>query len=259
MKLAVISDIHGHLVALEAALKDLESTGDVDVIWILGDLAAMGPRPAECIQRVRDLIEAHGKDKVKVIGGNTDRYIVTGERFKTSGVADETAFKQLPASRRAFDAGLHWCLECITWEDYEFLKGILGREAYLNVPGYGPVIGYHAIPGDDEAFLKPETPDEEAADALLDREGTLGIGGHTHIQMDRFVPGWRMVNVGSVGLSADMPGKAQWGLFTFEDGAVTVELRAAAYNVQAAIDDMTAVSFPAADNIAQRLQPTAEA
>ena len=93
-------------------------------------------------------------------------------------------------------------------------------------------------------MLRPDTPEEEAADTLLDRQGRMGIGGHTHVQMDRKVGHWRVINVGSVGLSIDMPGRAQWGLFTFEDGDVMVDLRAAPYDVDAAIDDLEAAGFP---------------
>src|SRR5262245_23198826 len=101
MRLAVFSDIHGNLAAFEKALADLETLGGADRIWILGDLAAFGPRPAECIQRVKALVgddESGPKDglaqvsrngvqvaekrpKVRAICGNTDRYLVTGTRF----------------------------------------------------------------------------------------------------------------------------------------------------------------------------------
>ena len=80
MRLAVLSDIHGNLTAFETAWADVQAQGEFDQIWILGDLAAFGPRPAECIQRVRQLQEETGKEKLKVIGGNTDRYMVNGDR-----------------------------------------------------------------------------------------------------------------------------------------------------------------------------------
>lgn len=256
MKLAVLSDIHGNLIALEAALADLNTVGPVDTIWCLGDLAAFGPRPVECIHRVRELRESFGQDHVHIIGGNTDRYLVTGERFRTQPVKDEEAFKKLHAARVAVDTLIDWGLGKLSWEDYEFLAKILHQELSQDAKGYGPVIGYHAIPGDDEAMsLRPDSPDEEALDALLDREGRLGIGGHTHLQMDRNLGRWRAVNVGSVGLSFDQPGKAQWGLFTFEGGSVTVDLRAVPYDVDAALADANAIGHPLPSWIAARVQP----
>ena len=245
MKLAVFSDMHGNLTAFDTMLEDLDSVGEVDMIWCLGDLAALGARPSECIQRVKNLQEQHGKEKCKVIGGNTDRYLVTGERFKLPPVKEEAGFEPNKQARLAMNAMLDWGLQQLSWEDYQFLTQILHRETGLKARGYGHIIGYHAIPGDDESFaLKPDTADEEARDALLDREGSLAIGGHTHLQMDRDLGNWRALNIGSVGLSFDMPGKAQWGLVTVEDGVLTVDLRAVPYNVERARADLKAVGFP---------------
>jgi predicted phosphodiesterase len=237
MRLAVFSDIHGNLIALEAALRDMEAAGGADVIWYLGDLAAFGSRPAECIRRVKALADAAEKGKFQVIGGNADRYLVTGERPRTPPAKEEAAFSGLAQMWRARDNSLNWAVEQLSFEEYDFMRKILGHEAELDVKDYGYLIGYHGVPGDDEANLKPDTPDEEALDYLLDREGRLGIGGHTHLQMDRDLGSWRVVNVGSVGLSFDKPGFAQWGLFTFENGEVTVDLRNVPYDVRAALAD----------------------
>jgi predicted phosphodiesterase len=74
MRLAVLSDIHGNRLALEAVLHDLKQCGGADKTWVLGDLCAFGPRPVECLHLIRDL------PQTEVIRGNTDRYLVTGER-----------------------------------------------------------------------------------------------------------------------------------------------------------------------------------
>ena len=58
MRLAIFSDIHGNLTALEAVLADMEQVGGIDLTWCLGDIAAFGPRPAECLRRVKALAEA---------------------------------------------------------------------------------------------------------------------------------------------------------------------------------------------------------
>jgi predicted phosphodiesterase len=245
MRLAVLSDIHGNLTALEIAWADVQAQGEFDQIWVLGDLAAFGPRPAECIRRVRELQEQIGKEKFKLIGGNTDRYLVNGTRPRTPSAGDEETFRKLTGMWNGRDAALNWAVGQMTFADYELLKGIRGAELYLNADGYGPVIGYHGIPGDDESnALKPDTPDEEARDALLDREGRMGIGGHTHLQMDRVLGGWRAINVGSVGWSFGAPGMAEWGLFTFEHGEAYVELRRVPYDVQAMLADFSAVKHP---------------
>ena len=74
MKLALISDIHGNSVALDAVLADIDSQGSVDEVWVLGDLAALGPDPVGVLERLNAL------PKVRFLRGNTDRYLVKGDR-----------------------------------------------------------------------------------------------------------------------------------------------------------------------------------
>jgi hypothetical protein len=170
--------------------------------------------------------------------------MVTGERLRQTA-NDEEAFRTLAQTWNERDAGLNWGVGQLTFDDYQFLQKRIGREVSHEFEGYGWVIGYHAIPGDDEAFLTADTPVHEALDMLLDREGRLAIGGHIHRQMDRDLGRWRVVNVGSVGMSFDNPGFAQWGLFTCENGALTLDLRNVPYDAQAVIDDLYAVGYPA--------------
>jgi hypothetical protein len=260
MRLAVFSDMHGNLTAFEAALADFEAQGGADHLWILGDLAALGPRPAECVRRVKAIVDAAEADEakkgtVRVIRGNTDRELVTGERPRQKPAEDAAALSKMVAGLRPVHDGLLWSTAQLTFEDYDFLAK-LGGECELRADGYGYVIGYHGTPGDDEGRLTPETDEEEAADVLLDREGSLGIGGHIHVQMDRKLAraGWRVVNVGSVGMSFDMPGRAQWGLFSFEDGDVTVDLRAVPYDMEAVIEELRVVGVPDPEWSAARLR-----
>jgi predicted phosphodiesterase len=260
MRLAVFSDIHGNLTAFEAALADFEALGGADRIWVLGDLAAFGPRPAESIRRVKALVDATEADEakkgtVRTLRGNTDRYLVTGDRPHQKTAENAEDLTQLVQALRPLHEALMWGMEQLTFEDYEFLSKLAG-ECDLRAEGYGYVIGYHGTPGNDEGFLTPETDEEEAADALLDREGRLGIGGHIHRQMDRILnrAGWRVINVGSVGMSFDKPGKAEWGLFTFENGEVMVDLRAVPYDVGAVIADFRAVGVPDPEWAAGRLR-----
>lgn len=256
MRLALIADIHGNLTAFDAVLADLKQAGEADLIWILGDLAAFGPRPAECIRRVQAMVEQHGKEKCKVIGGNTDRYLVTGERFPIRPVKKAESFQKLASEWEARDRILNWNVGQLVWEDYEYMAQLLGKEVRHHVEGYGPIAGFHAIPGDDESMtLRPDTTDEEARDALLDRENVLVAAGHTHMRMDRDLGRWRVVNPGSVGLSFTQPGKAEWGLLTFKDGAVEVDLRSVEYDIDAAIADLHAAGHPVPEWVASKLRP----
>ncbi len=254
MRLAAFGDIHGNLPALEAALDDIEGAGAVDLVWCLGDLAALGGQPQECIGRLLSLREELGEEKFKIIGGNTDRYLVTGERLPFSRPQEEADFAAYRSQVLSANAIYAWNLTQLNWEVYQFLSKIIGRELRHSVEGYGTVIAFHATPGDDEAMsLRPDSAEEEAADALLDRQGRLALCGHTHLAMDREVAGWRVINPGSVGLSFGNPGLAEWALLEWSEGALEVQLRAVPYDVEAALRQWEALGYPRLDWIRERL------
>jgi predicted phosphodiesterase len=264
MKLAVLSDIHGNLGALEAVLSDLESVGGADELWILGDLALIGARPLECVRRVRGLIDAAkpAEDgtppsmRVRAISGNTDRYLVNGSgAIMREPAKDAEAFAKAVAQYRFFSEIIGWTLSTFSFEDYDFLAK-LPSEVGVDAPHYGYVIGYHAVPGDDEGMLLPDTPDSEAADHFLDREGRMGIGGHIHHSMDRrlAIGGWRVVNDGSVGLSFEKPGWAQWALIVFDGGDAHVDLRSLPYDIDAEVAAAKANGHPHPEVLEARLR-----
>src|SRR4051794_37241144 len=70
MRIAVLSDIHGNLHALDAVLSDVERE-DVHEIWCLGDIVGYGADPNDCCERIREQADA-------VLCGNHDM-AVTGE------------------------------------------------------------------------------------------------------------------------------------------------------------------------------------
>jgi predicted phosphodiesterase len=253
MRLALLSDVHGNLIALETVLADLTAQGGADKLWLLGDYAASGARPRECIQRLQSLMTSMGEGNAAAVRGNTDKYLVTGLRPTSKPADSEEAFSKLATARRKTAANLDWVLEQLTYAEYEWLAKLRG-EVDLEVKGYGWVIGYHGTPGDDEGFLFPHTPLEAADDALLDREGRLGIGAHIHEQMDRQLTRWRVLNIGSVGMSFQSPGIAQYALLTFEGAEVNVDLRSIPYDVERAITDLHQSGYPNPQDAARRLR-----
>lgn len=254
MRLALFADIHGNLPALEAALADIEGCGEYDQFWCLGDLALMGGQPHDCIRRLGELREDHGADKFRIIGGNTDRYLVTGERIKLPPPQEAAHFPAWRANLLSMNSIYGWNIARLTWDDFELLRQSLGAELRLKVEGYGLVIGFHAIPGHDEpTALRPDSPDEEAADALLDRAGRLALCGHTHLAMDRQIDGWRVINPGSVGLSFGNPGLAEWALLEWVEGELRVDLRRVPYDVDGALRVWDALGYPEIEWIRSRL------
>lgn len=254
MRIAVFADIHGNLPALNAVLAAMDTAGDIDLVWCLGDLAALGGQPHDCVQALLQLRDARGEDKFKVIGGNTDRYLVTGERMPAKAAENADELDILRDNSRRTNAVFAWNLEQLDWTDYDLLRQIVGRELRYDAPGFGRVIGIHAVPGDDESLaLSPDSADEETADALLDREGRLALCGHTHLALDRAVGNWRVINPGSVGLSYGNPGQAEWALLEWREGGLSVDLRRVPYDAAATLKAWEALGYPEIDWIAQRL------
>lgn len=242
MRLAVLSDIHGNQLALQAVLDDLKNAGGADRTWILGDLVASLPRPAECMQIIRDLQTAN-PETVQVIGGNTDRYVVTGQR-RGETIEKEEDWQKFPQMLRRRENFNLWTLERLTWADFQFITKILRHELELEVPGYGWVIGFHGAPGNDERNLLADMDDDLLLDALYDSEGRLAFGGHTHRAMDKDLGRWRLVNVGSIGYSVDGDPRATYALVTFEGDQAQVDLRRVTYDIEAVIRDMEQQQHP---------------
>lgn len=254
MRLAIISDIHGNFPALQAAFDDMERCGEFDLIWCLGDLAALGGEAHECVQALISLREQRGEDAVKIIGGNTDRYLATGARIAFTPPKEENDFPAYRDNILSMSAIYQWNMERLTWADFRLLRDILCRELKLDIDGYGRVIGVHAIPGDDESVaLRPDSAEEEAADALLDRGGRLALCGHTHLALDRQVDGWRVINPGSVGLSFGNPGFAEWAILEWANGGLSVDLRRAPYDAAATLRAWQSLGYPAMDWIRPKL------
>lgn len=251
MRLAVLSDIHGNLEALQAVLAHLEQSGGADKVWVLGDLTVLGTNPAECVQLVASL------PNVEVIRGNVDRYLMSGARFHMPTPTNAEEWPNIIENTRQRDAIYTWTAERLGWAEAEYLLK-LGTDLSLEVPNYGWVVGFHAIPGDDEGVLTPDSSDHDIRDALLDREGRLAFGGHTHLPMDRDLGDWRMVNPGSVGLPFDGDARAAYALAEFDDhGRLNLDLRRVAYDVEQSIAKLMASDLPQRDKYAAWLRHAA--
>lgn len=90
MKFAVISDIHGHWMALQAILQDLEIK-KCDEIYCLGDALAIGPSSAQCLSQLFNIPNLH------FIRGNHEQYFVEGLSDKMGD--GEKAHQQWVASQ----------------------------------------------------------------------------------------------------------------------------------------------------------------
>jgi predicted phosphodiesterase len=180
VRMAVISDVHGNLPALEAVLADIARRG-ADLVVNLGDLLSGAVLPRETADRLM------GQDMVTV-RGNHDRQLLTVPPGRM-GSADRLAAEAIGPEHRGWLAGL--------------------RPVAAPVPG---VLAFHGRPADDQGYLletvtaagtRPATAAEVTVRLGARRGPTLYLCGHSHVQRTmRLASGELVVNPGSVGLQA---------------------------------------------------------
>ena len=175
MRTALIADIHGNLVALDAVLSDIDRRG-ADRIVCLGDVAATGPQPRDAIERVAGL----GCD---VVMGNTDEWLV--EPRDESIEDDDT--------RRIVEIDL-WAHDQLEDRHIELVRG------YQPVVELDGLLCYHGSPRSNTEVLLPITPETELAAMLDGHAEAIMAGGHTHMPMLRRHGASLVINPGSVGM-----------------------------------------------------------
>jgi predicted phosphodiesterase len=201
-RVAVLSDIHGVLPALEAVLAEPEVRA-ADRIVLTGDLAA-GPMPVPTL----DLLASLGERAVWV-RGNGDRALVEGHP----------------------DPGATWAAAQLRPDQKDRLAA-LPLTVTLDVAGLGPTLFCHATPRHDEEYVLVDTPMARWQEALSTVDGSITtvVCGHTHMPFVRLVDRRLVVNPGSVGMPYGSVG-AHWALLGPGTG---VALRRTAYDIEAA-------------------------
>ncbi len=192
----------------------LAEAGDAQLVFG-GDLAA-GPMPAETLDRIMGL-------DALVLRGNADRELLSGP---SGGLIDEWVVKQLDDRHREYIAALPEQIE-------------------LDVEGVGHVLFCHGSPRSDEEMILKTTPDEWLREMLAGVEAVVLVCGHTHMQFDRRVDRWRVVNAGSVGLAYGAPG-AHWLLL-----GPDLEHRRTPYDADAFADRVKTFDWPIAERFAE--------
>jgi predicted phosphodiesterase len=211
VRVALISDIHGNLVSLEAVLADVHRRR-VDQVICLGDVAALGPQPRQVIARLQAL-------GCRCVMGNHDLDLIDSEAAQTfePWLAEATA----------------WCADQLSDDDLDCLRAF---EPRIEVPLDEGVtlLCYHGSPRSAEERIWSTTPVQELERMLGGHRAAVMAGGHNHVQMVRHHRGDLIVDVGSVGQPfEEMPFRgvprilpcAQYAIVGRMDGVLSVELR----------------------------------
>ena len=230
MRVALVSDVHGDLAALEAVIADIERRAP-DAVLHGGDLVLMGAQPAQVVDRIREL----GWPGVV---GNTDEVLWRPE---------ERARQEERAQRiRAWIA--------IQFEQYAPATAeLLGPEriAWLReLPAerrVEDVLVMHAAPGDLWRAPFPDASDEQLRETYGSCDAAVVAYGHLHRPFVRRLEGLVVANSGSAGWSLDGDPRASYLLF--EDGepqVIRVE-----YDVERAVAELERSGYPDAARLAE--------
>ncbi len=239
MRIAVLADIHGNPIALDAALADVEVRGGADAYWLLGDHAALGHDPVGSLDRITALPNA------TFIRGNTDRY--TTARDRPGPTVDEVRTDgELFERWREVESSFSWTLGAITQGGYLGWLSALPLDVRFTTNDGVRILGVHASPGlDDGHGVHPGRSDEQLRDAFRGCEADVVFVGHTHVVVDRVVDGTRIINPGSVSNHLGSDVTAKYAILTCGHGGCEVELRRVPYDTDAVLDALARVRHPA--------------
>ncbi len=236
MRIGLISDIHGNLLALETVLQELAQES-IDQIICLGDIAALGPKPHEVIERLRAL-------QCPVLLGNTDDWLLT------SPVSIQNSSEN---SRIMYEV-TQWCATQLSAEDRAYLQ-TLPCTFKCALDERRTLLGFHGSPRSFDEVLTTTTPDNEVEQMLEGFSASILVGGHTHIQMLRRYKDSFIVNVGSVGLPAVNAGSpalaknrkvhwAEYGVIEVQNGRLSIDLRRTPLDVSALFQEAEHSGMP---------------
>ncbi|MCA9949796.1 MAG: metallophosphoesterase family protein [Anaerolineales bacterium] len=242
MRVAVFSDVHGNLTALDAVLADIDDQ-QVDEIVFAGDLCLVGPRPAECVARLQTAA-------ISSIFGNTDDWVLGRQ--------------QPPPHLQAL---CDWTLaqldkEARTWLDSLPFSRSIAPTGKLE----DDLLIVHANPLDVNQLIFPSEAEQterygriRQSDTDLDpmlkdlKAGILGFG-HLHIPNVRQ---WRdklLINISSVNMPGDGDARAKYGLFIWDGQQWQFEHRFVAYQSQAESDVYHQAQPPGWQGIVEKIE-----
>jgi putative phosphoesterase len=216
VKVAVLSDIHANLYALECVLQDAEKRG-ATIFLNAGDSIGFGPCPNEVVELLSE------KGVVSVLG-NYDLEVIEG-KSKDKGekkLALKFANKELTKS-----------CECYLYS--------LPHELRLEVGGKKLLVT-HGSPESIEEHIYPDTPIERLSTLADTAKADIIVVGHSHEQLNRKVNEVFFVNPGSVGRPGDGNPKTGYAILSFNP--FKAELIRLDYDVAASADALRKKGLP---------------
>lgn len=233
MRIAVISDIHGNCLALDAVLADIHQLA-VEQIVCLGDAIQGGAQPAETVQRLRTL-------GCPIVMGNADAWLLTGQ--------ETSDHEQMSESQLATRL---WSLAQLSEEDQAWIA-LFSPTIEVPLEADKKLLCFHGSPHSFDDILLPDTSEEAFRRMLEGFDAALMCGGHTHTQQLRRLDDAWYFNPGSVGFAYNwrLPEEqfhadpwAEYAIVSSEGNHLGVEFRHVPFDVDELIRVIQASGKP---------------
>ena len=191
-RLAVLSDIHGNLPALEAVMADMVAFRP-DAVVVAGDVVNWGPFSCECVEIVQ-------REGWAVIRGNNEYYLLDHDTPREPAAwLDRTQWPMLA-----------WLKEQLN--DYHARIAMWPDELSLCFPDGPPIRVVHGVSNNPWKGLYAAHDSTISAPLLAGIAEPIVIAGHTHLAMNHTVDQWQVLNPGTVGVPLSGTGAAQYML-----------------------------------------------
>ena len=237
VRIAVLSDVHGVLPAVEAVRKAIKKDKP-DVVLVAGDLAMNGPDPAGTIDALRDM-ESEG---AIVVQGNTDVAVADADYAAAfpwlleGGVPD------------AMRLAAEWAHDALSDEHLAWLRRLPSERRVRLLDTL--VLVTHASPGSQTQGFDRDLDPTAVLERIARTDARVICCGHTHLPDVREF-GWKVIaNAGSAGYVFDGDPTASWALVTIDagsdgdDATVTTEIKRTEFDVLAVANAISARGLP---------------
>jgi putative phosphoesterase len=227
MRVAVVTDIHGNLPALEAAFAWIDGNG-IDEVYCGGDLVGYGPRPNEVCRLIEDR-------RIPTIYGNYDWAIARDEEDCGCAYVDKH-------DREIGQLSVDWTLANTDQRSKDFMRE-LPFDRRFELAGKRVRL-VHGSPRKVNEYLfedKPARLYERLATAETDR---VLVFGHTHKPWVHEYGGVLFVNCGSVGKSKDGDPRGAFAILRATTEGVDVTIERVEYDVEAVAREVAKSGLP---------------
>ncbi|TVP75964.1 MAG: metallophosphoesterase [Gemmatimonadales bacterium] len=248
MKIALISDIHANLPALEAVLEDIHrarEAGRVDTVHHLGDLVGYAPWPDETVARIRE-------EGITGVAGNYDSTTATDHEHCGCRYED-------PEQAARAHESYAWTRANTSAETRRYLGTLPFRMDLRPAGGHarGPTVALiHGAPTLNTLYWTEDRSDDfcrKMAEQAGLKAGDVICFGHTHRPWSRTVDGVLFVNTGSVGRPKDGDWRAGWVLLDVPPaGTPEVTVKRVEYDLERAASGIRSSTLP--DEFAEYLE-----